>query len=255
MSTLADSGVVFACILTGAITGMILRAVLPERHLCTDTKDILKLGMGLIGTLTALVLGLLIASAKGSFDTQRNGLAQMSGDIIFLDRTLTQYGLETKDTRETLRASVTGMLQKTWPGENLESGQVEAKTRTESRYEGGLFEKIQELTPNNDDQRALKAQALTTATSIAQLRWLLFVEKGSSIPTPFLVVMVSWLTLILASFSLLAPPKPMAIGSLLLCVLAVSSAVFLILELDRPFQGTIQISSAPLRSALGQVGR
>src|SRR5215471_18155304 len=155
MSPLAASGVVFACILTGTITGMILRAVLAEWHLCTDTKDILKLGMGLIGTLTALVLGLLIASAKGSFDTQRNGLAQMSGDIIFLDRTLAQYGLETKDTRETLRASVTDMLQKTWPGENLESGHVEAKSGTESRYEGGLFEKIQELKPTNDDERAL----------------------------------------------------------------------------------------------------
>src|SRR5262245_24098851 len=161
MSTLAVSGVVFACILAGTITGMILRAILPEWHLCTDTKDILKLGMGLIGTLTALVLGLLIASAKGSFDTQRNGLAQMSGDIIFLDRTLAQYGPETKDTRETLRASVTAMLQKTWPAENTESEYAEAKSGTEGGYEGGLFEKIQKLTPETDDQRALKAQALT----------------------------------------------------------------------------------------------
>jgi len=245
---------------------MFLRARLPEQHLSAESKDLVKLGMGLIGTMTALVLGLLIASAKNSFDTQRNGLAQLSANFILLDRALAHYGPETKEAREMLRASVADMLQHTWPQENPQAGTTEAKpdnpqsgqpatkTGTEGRYEG-LYEKLQELTPKNDSQRALQAQALKTAADIAQTRWLLFTQKGSSIPTPFLVVMVCWLTLILGSFGLFAPPNATVFITLLVCALAVSSAVFLILELDRPFDGMIQISSAPLRAALAQLGR
>ncbi len=254
MSPVTVSCIVFACIFGGTLLGMILRAVLPERHLSPESRDVVKLGMGLIGTMTALVLGLLIASAKSSFDTQRNGLAQLAANMILLDRALAHYGPESKDAREMLRASVADMLEHTWSQESPRSGQAEPKLRTEGRYEG-LFERIQDLAPKNDAQRALQAQALKTGADIAQMRWLMFAQKGSSIPTPFLVVMVCWLTLILASFSLFAPSNPTVFITLLVCALAVSSAVFLILELDRPFGGMIQISSAPVRDALVQLGR
>jgi hypothetical protein len=254
MSSLTISCIVFACIFGGALLGMILRSILPDQHLSAESKDLVKLGMGLIGTMTALVLGLLIASAKGSFDTQRSGLAQLSANLIMLDRSLAHYGPETKDVRGMLRASVADMLQHTWPQENPESGQVIAKSGTEGQYEG-LYEKIQELAPKTDAQRALQAQALKIGTDIAQTRWLLFSQKGSSIPTPFLVVLVCWLTLILASFGLFAPPNATVLCTLLVCALAVSSAIFLILELDRPFDGMIQVSCAPLRNALAQLGR
>ena len=254
MSSLAISGIVFACIFGGTLLGMLLRAVLPEKHLNPESRDLVKLGMGLIGTMTALVLGLLIASAKSSFDAQRNGLAQMSGNLIFLDRTLAHYGPESKDVRGMLKASVEDTLQQMWPQESPEAGPKRHSSGTEGKYEG-LYEKIQELTPKTDAQRTWQAQALKTAMDIGQARWLLFAKKGSSIPTPFLVIMVAWLTLILASFSLFAPPNLTAFVTLLICALAISSAIFLILELDRPFDGIIQISSASLRSAKEQFGR
>lgn len=254
MSSISVSCIVFACIFGGTLLGMILRALLPETHLSAESKDVVKLGMGLIGTMTALVLGLLIASAKSSFDTQRNGLAQLSANLILLDRALAHYGPESKDAREMLRASVADMLQHTWPQENPPSGQAEAKVGTEGRYEG-LYEKIQELAPKNDAQRAMQAQAIKTVADIAQMRWLLFSQKGSSIPTPFLVVMVCWLTLILASFSLFAPSNATVFTTLLVCALAVSSAIFLILELDRPFEGLLQVSGEPMRNALSLLGR
>jgi hypothetical protein len=254
MSSLAISGIVFACVIGGTLLGMILRAILPEQHLSSESKDVVKLGMGLIGTMTALVLGLLVASAKSSFDTQRNGVAQLAANVILLDRALAHYGTESKDARDMLRASVADMLQHTWPQENPQSGQAEAKMGTEGRYEG-LYEKIQELVPKNDVQRAMQAQAIKTGTDIAQMRWLLFAQKGSSIPIPFLAVMVGWLMLLFASFSLFAPPNPTVVATLLISALAVSSALFLVLELDRPFAGIIQISSDPLRTALGLLGR
>jgi hypothetical protein len=233
---------------------MMLRAILPEEHLSAESRDIIKLGMGLIGTMTALVLGLLVASAKSSFDTQRTGLAQLAGNVIFLDRALAHYGTEANDARAMLRASVADMLQRTWPEENAQSRQTEAKSGTEGRYEG-LYDKIQELAPKTDAQRAYQAQAMKTALDIGQARWVLFAQKGRSIPTPFLVVMVAWVTLLLGSFSLFAPRNATVIVTLLICALAISSAVFLILELDQPFNGMIQISSAPLRNALAQLGR
>ncbi len=254
MSSLLISCIVFACIFGGTLLGMVLRTYLPEHHLSAESKDVVKLGMGLIGTMTALVLGLLIASAKNSFDTQRSGLAQLSANILLLDRVLAHYGPESKDAREMLRGSVADVLEHTWPRENPQSGQVAEKVGTEGRYEG-LYEKIQELAPKNDAQRALQAQALKTGADIAQMRWLMFAQKGSSIPTPFLVVMVCWLALILASFSLFAPCNATVFSTLLVCALAVSSAVFLILELDQPFEGMIQVSSAPLRATLAQLGR
>jgi hypothetical protein len=254
MSPLAVSGIVFACILGGILLGMILRALLPEEHLSAESKDVVKLGMGLIGTMTALVLGLLIASAKSSFDTQRNGLAQLSANIIMLDRALAHYGTESKDAREMLRASVADLLETTWPEDNGVLGQTREKPRTEGRYEG-MYEKIQELTPKNDAQRTFQAQAMKMGTDIAQTRWLLFAQKSSSIPTPFLVVMVCWVTLILGSFTLFVRPNVFVFGTLLVCALAVSSAIFLIMELDQPIGGIIQVSSAPLRDALAQLGR
>jgi hypothetical protein len=254
MSSLTISGIVFACIFGGTLLGMLLRAVLHEKHLNADAKDVVKLGMGLIGTMTALVLGLLIASAKSSYDAQRNGVAQLAGNVIFLDRILAHYGPESKDARDMLRASVTDMVQRTWPDENATPDQPQEKARTEGRYEG-FYEKLQALSPKTDAQRNWQSQAFKTSVDIAQARWLLFTQKSSSIPTPFLVVMVAWLTLILASFSLLSPPSATGVISFLVCALAVSSAIFLILELDRPFEGMIRISSAPLRSALEQLGR
>jgi len=254
MSSLAISGIAFACIFGGTILGMILRAVLPEHHLSGESKDLVKLGMGLVGTMTALVLGLLIASAKSSFDAQRNGLAQLAGNVIVLDRALAHYGPESKDARVMLFASVDDMLKRTWPDEDPEHGPTDGKSATEGKYEG-LYEKIQALAPKNDAQRAFQAQALKTAMDMGQARWLLFAQKGSSIPTPFLVVMVAWLTLILASFSMFAPPNTTVFITLLICALAVSSAIFLVLELDRPFDGTIQISSAPVRNARDQLGK
>lgn len=254
MTSLTISFIVFACILAGAILGMVLRAVLPEEHLSAESRDVVKLGMGLIATMTALVLGLLIASAKSSFDTQRNGLAQLAANVIQMDRVLAHYGTESGDARDMLRASVADMLQRTWPEEDPQSGQTAAKSGTEGRYEG-LFDKIQELAPKNDAQRTLQAQALKIALDTGQARWLLFAQQGRSIPTPFLVVMVSWLTLILATFSLFAPRNATVVVTLIVCALAVSSALFLILELDQPFQGMFQISSTPLRNALAQLGR
>ncbi len=250
MSAIALGCIAFACVFGAALLGMYVRAALPEHHLSEDSKDIVKLGMGLIGTMAALILGLLIASAKSSFDTRISETTQMSANIILLDRVLAQYGSETKEVREQLRRSVVLAIERIWPEDGARAGQLEPSPGGEDFYA-----KLWKLSPQTDMQRALHAQALTISVNLAQTRLLLAEQGGGSIPVPFLVVLVAWLAVILFSFGLFAPKNATVIGALLICALSFSSAIFLISELDQPFGGLIRISSAAMRDALAHLGR
>jgi hypothetical protein len=243
--------IVFACIFGGAMIGMFLRGVLPEHHLNAESKDVVKLAMGLIGTMTALLLGLLVASTKASYDARKGELVQMSANFVLLDRLLAHYGPETKPERDELRDSVTRLIAGVWSP----SGNDTAKLDPSATGSEAIFDQIQQLTPQTDAQRMIKTEALTLAMNLGQTRWLLFEQSGSSISIPFLMAMVFWLSIIFASFGLFAPKNMTVVISLLLAAISVSGAIFLILELDRPFEGIIQISSAPLRSALMHLGR
>jgi hypothetical protein len=244
------SGIVFSCVFGGALLGMVLRKVLPEHHLSTESKDIVKLSMGLVGTMAALVIGLLTASAKGSYEAQRGEFMQMSAEIMLLDRALANYGPETKDARELLRSQVVKVLDWMETVKGFRSSQSEQMPRAEI-----LYDKIQKLSPMNEEQRDLRASALRIVVDIARTRWLLFAQhRDSSLPMPFLVVLVFWLAIILGSFGLFAPGNPTAIGALFICALSVSGAIFLILELDSPFEGVVHFSTTPLRNALAILG-
>ena len=251
MSEAAISGIVFACVFGGALLGMFLRVSLPEHHLSTDSKDFVKLGMGLIATMAALVLGLLIASAKNSYDIQRNELTQISASIIVLDRLMSNYGPETKEARDLLRRSVVHTLGQMWPEHRSRAAQLEPGVPADA-----LHDKIYRLSPRNEDQRLLKSQALTITLNLRQRRWLEVEQReGSSIPMAVLAVLIFWLAIIFVSFGLFAPPNSTVLAVLFVCVLSVSGAIFLILELDRPFEGLIRIPSAPLRDALVHLGQ
>jgi hypothetical protein len=204
-----------------------------------------------IATMSALVLSLLIASAKNAFDTRSNQLVQAASDIILLDRALARYGAETKEARALLQRSTAATLERFWPAKGAKplafdpgASPVEA-----------LFDKIEALTPQSETQRALRSQAEALALDVGRTRLLLFEHLGTSIPVPFLVVLVFWLCLIFASFGLFAPRNATVITALGVCALSVAGAVFLILELDRSFEGLLQVSGDPLRAALTQLGR
>jgi len=251
MSAAAISFIAFACVFGGSLLGMFLRVRLPEHHLSTDSKDFVKLGMGLIATMAALVLGLLIASAKSSYDMQRNELTQISASIIVLDRLMSNYGPETTEARDLLRRSVVRTLGQMWPEHRSQAAQLEPGVSADA-----LYDKIYRLSPHNEDQRLLKSQALTITLNLRQTRWLEVEQReGSSIPIAVLAVLIFWLAIIFVSFGLFAPPNSTVLAVLFVCVLSVSGAIFLILELDRPFEGLIRIPSAPLRDALVHLGQ
>jgi hypothetical protein len=252
MSAIALSCITLVCISGGALLGMFLRSTLAEHHLSGDAKDVVRLGTGLIGTIAALVLGLLIGSAKSSYDTQSTQVKQLTANIVLLDNFLEQYGPETAGVRNLLRRGVNILFDRMWRESNSDpakSAPFEASAASEAFYL-----KLQELSPQNDSQRSLQARAIQLSTDIAQTRLLLFAQMGNSIPMPFLVVLIFWLTIIFASFSLFAQPNAIVIGSLFIFALSAAGAIYLVLELGQPFAGLMQISSAPLRNALAPLG-
>jgi Protein of unknown function (DUF4239) len=251
VSPVAIGWVVFALVFGSALLAMFVHTMLPEHHLSSDSKDVVKLGVALIATMSALVLSLLVASAKSSFDTRSNQLVEASADIVLLDRSLARYGPETKEARSLLQRSVASTVERFWPAEGAKTIAIDPWS---SPVEA-LYDKIGELSPQSDAQRALRSQALTLAVDAGRTRLLLFEHLGTSIPVPFLVVLVFWLCIIFASFGLFAPRNATVIGVLCVCALSVSGAIFLILELDRSFEGLLQVSGAPLRAALAQLGR
>jgi hypothetical protein len=249
MNALATSAIVFVCVFGGALLGFWLRTVLPEHHLSPASQDLVKLGMGTIATMTALVLGLLVASAKNSYDTESRGLTEMSAKVILLDRILAHYGPEAQEARDLLKVVISGTIDRIWTNEGSHPQLEGPGSRADL-----LYDKLEQLVPKDDAQRGLQSRALGIATDIAQTR-LLMIEQGySPVSMPLLIVVVFSLTITFISFGLHAPPNATILVTFLLGALSVSAVMFLILGMYTPFGGLIPVSSAPLRWALGHLG-
>jgi hypothetical protein len=245
--------ITFACVLGGAFAGLALQAVLPGHHLRDDSKDVVKLVTGLMATLSALVLGLLVASAKSSFDAVNDGLKQTAAKIIVIDRLLAQYGPGAKEARDVLRGAYAARIDRLFPrGERTGSA---ASALSDDGAMQQFAATLRTLTPGDDDQRALKARAEQALQDLAQSRWAGFEAAATSTPTAFLVVLVSWLAAMFLSFGLFAPRNGTVLAALLVGALAVSTSIVLIEEMSLPFDGLIAVSGAPLRDALAVLGK
>jgi hypothetical protein len=241
------------CIFGGAVLGLLLSRLLPEGHLRDNSRDTVKVVAGMIATLAALVLGLLISSAKSSFDAIDTAITQNGAKVILLDRALANYGPETKDIREHLRSTVVAGIEMFWPGEKAEGAGLAGFERATAMED--LQAKIRQLTPATDLQRQLLAQAEKLSSDMLEARWLLIAQAQRTLPMTFLVVLLFWLTMLHISFGLLATRNATVITVLLISALSVSGAIFIILEMNNPLQGMLKVSSAPMRKALEHLGK
>ncbi len=253
MPPIAIAVLVFVCAFGGALLGMWLRNALPQHHLSEESKDVVKLGMGLIATMTALVLGLVTASAKSAFDVQDTAVKHMAVSVLVLDRTLARYGPDVGEIRDLIRRTLVFRLETTWPEDESQAVRVETPETTPTVE--GIEDRIRNLSPQNDSQRAFQSRALALTSDLLDSRWLLFGAVGNAIPTPFLVIVVFWLAALFWSFGLFAPRNATVIAVLFLCALSVAASIFLILEMERPFEGIMKVSSEPLRYTLAHLGQ
>ena len=237
----------------GVLLGVFLRKALPKHHFDVDSKEVIKLAAGMIAMQAALVLGLLVSSAKSSFDSMNDGLTQAGAKFILVDRALSRYGPESRDLREQLRHNLAFAIEQIWPKHPAGVGGVNAfEEATEWQK---LGDKLLAPTPRNESQRQDKAQAVQIAGELAQLRWSLIEGMHTSIPIVLLGVLVFWFTVLFAMFGLLAPGNATLNTVLLVCALSVAGGVFLILEMSQPLTGILKVSSAPLENALNHLGQ
>jgi len=245
--------IILVFMLSGMLLGAYLRLRLPDYHTQTDSKDILITSAGMMATLVALIIGLLVTSAKDTYDVTSSSITQEGAKVITVDYYLSHYGPEAKEVRELLRQAVASGINRIWPDESRE-GENLAKMEKATEM-ADVYTRIRELSPKNDSQKYLQSQALQISADMMQSRWMLIEQSQTNLPRIFLLVLTFWLTLLFVQFGLLAPRNRTALSAVFICAISMAGAIFLILELNHPLDGRIKVSSAPMQEALSLIGR
>jgi hypothetical protein len=238
--------------LGGAFSGAMLRRSLPEHHLDSHAKDVVRLGASLLATISGLLLGLLINSAHSRFESQHLAVEHLASDIILMDQLLIRYGPEAQGARKLLRASLSPLVDEIWAedGASAPGEHVLRKNVSEAQ----LFMALHELSPQNNTQSSVRTQMIQTMIDVSKARLALFEQADSALPFPFLAMLLFWLTAIFASFSLFSPLNKISIGALLVIAASASGALYLIFEMNQPFSGLMQIPRSTIASALASLG-
>ena len=243
--------ILFVGLVGVTLLGGCLRRLVPAEHLSADSKDVVKLSLGLVGTMTAILLGLLISSAKGTFDSTRSEVIQMAAKVALLDRVLKLYGPQATDSRRALQDNIADGVRRMWPAEQSGPARVDPN----QQMGDALYVAVQRLSPQDDTQRDLKTQATNLMVQLAELRALLQAQAIPSLSKPLLIALVSWLVVIFFGFSLLAPANATSTLALVAGAFSVACAVFIILELNYPFAGVIRIPSEPMTNVLSDLAK
>jgi hypothetical protein len=251
MSSITAGLLVAACIFAGGVVGLYLHRLVPRAHLTRETQDVIRLGAGMLSVLASLVLGLLIATAKTSYDGTDLAIRNYAAELARLNETLRDYGGDASASRDLLRDYSQEFLREGWPRDGKRSiiGEDE-KSRTLLEH---VREAIRALKPVDDGQRALQEQAVGINMNLLRQRWALIEQQGPSVQRVVLVVLVSWITVIFTSFGLNAPRNGTVLVAFLICSLSIGGSIFLILEMDRPLDGVMQISSWPVENVLAHM--
>jgi len=244
---------VSACTFGAALLAIAIGSRLPAHHAESDSRDVVKLVLGLIATLTALVLGLLISSAHTAYDAQQAELQQLSVRLFEIDRLLAHYGPDAAEQRTQLRQLVAGDIARIWPAEGV-GGAGYAPPSAQHEAER-LVDGLEGLSPKTDQQRLAQSRALELVAGVGETRRLLVEQAQTGLPWPFLIVLMSWLTILFFGFGLFARFNTTVVAALFVGSLSVAGAIFLILAMSQPYGGWMQLSGAPLRAALAQMGR
>jgi hypothetical protein len=238
----------FTLILLSIAGGLWLRYKLPEDHLSGDSKDVIRLATALIGTMAAVVLALLFASTRGTYEHTNSNVARLTAGVLELDTILKEYGgPDSKVLRQALRDDVKFMVAGIWRDDAAPTADL---LRPVSQEETVMY-RLRTLVPRTPVQGSLQARALQVSVDVDQTRLILFAQPEDTLAKPFITVLVLWLCFIFASFSMSSKANVTLVVVLVTCAFTASTAIYLILELEQPFDGLLQISNRGLTGALG----
>jgi len=242
----------FACTFGASLVAIFIGDRLPRHHVEGDSKDVVKLVLGLMATLTALVLGLLISSAHSAYDEQDAELQALSVHLYQLDRLLAHLEPDASGLRGELRRILAADIERIWPTPG--AVRVPGSSVSEQQEFEDLFEGMAQLAPKTDLQRLIQGRALELLGTIGETRHLLIAQSRGSLSWPFLIVLISWMSILFFGFGIFARYNGTVVAALFVGSLSVAGAISLILEMNQPYGGWIQVSSEPLRTALAHLG-
>jgi len=246
--------IAFACIFGGAMAGFSLQRFLPPHHLSKESLDSVKLGAGLIATMAALILGLLVSSSKGTYDRENVLVNAAAANSISLNQTLKNYGHEADPLREILLDRISRIGNDIWPENANEKNKSSDVFKQESSILG-LTKMISALKSDSPEAQQMKSEALAIATQLNQERWQITVESTSKLPMTLVVIPVFWITFLIFVYGVFSPRNFTVIMVLFFCSLSIAGAIFLICEMSMPLDGSIKVPNQPFRTALEIIRR
>jgi hypothetical protein len=248
MRTVLISGAVGVLTFAFGLLGLYLRRLLPEKHMSTGSEKMIGAIMGLVSLLLALVLGTLVGSAYGFFETQKTNIETLCARSLELDLALRQYGASTQPLRDMLRVSMIGAHEAIWGNGKAYQQQFDLDIYM-SRFEkwNGM---IGSLNPQTPAQTQLLSSMIASSSSYQQTRMLTSLQLASPFSWPLLLIVVSWAILLFCGFGVLSGFNPTSAAALALGSFAVASAIFLILELSQPYTGLFRIPAGSMEQTL-----
>ena len=251
MDPLTISLISFGCILASAVTGFVLARFLPEHHLNSESRDAVKMGWGIVATMSALVLGLLVASAKNTYDTANTESTETAAKLVVLNHKLVQFGPDADGVRSSLRSAIASAIKRDYPDVNLEAD-VPAAAENANVMEG-FSDRLITLTPKTDAQQVILAQAKQLTIELNLARWLLIEQSKNPLPLTLIVAVVFWLSILFLGLGLFCPNNHTVLIMLILCSVSVSVAIFLVNDMSHPFKGLITVSPGAMLDVWGHL--
>jgi hypothetical protein len=248
MTPVLISLLTFVAVSCGALIGLGLARRLPETHLSDNGRIAVSVAMAVVGTLTALVIGLMISTASSAFSARVNAVETLAMDIVKLDRVLRRYGPDTDGTR-----NLVGRYAAMKADELTRRGEEATPSADTLALLETIDDQVTQLQAADDRGRRLKEQAIGLLEAISAARWLLAEQADITVPPPFLILVILWLTLLFASFGLFAPRNATVVAFHILGAAAISGGILMILELGTPTQGLVRVPIAPLEAAAEQL--
>ncbi|OCP36316.1 DUF4239 domain-containing protein [Ensifer sp. LC163] len=249
MSAILIAVAAFLCLSVAALGMMHLYPKLPARHRDEDTNTVVRLVANIFVVMASLVFGLMINSAKNTFEGIDDNVHSFAINLILLDRTLRTYGLAGNDARQYLIAYVEGAIDNP---ERVNDALHEARNAGQQRLDT-IGNSLAAIQPADSLHESMLADARQQYNRIVEQRWTIVEQSERAIPMPVIGILIAWMALIFASFGYRAPQNVVVVSMFVVSAMFIAASVYVVLDMDIPFSGAIQISDAPLHRALAEM--